>query len=307
MVHRLGGLAVPRRPGGDPRLPRLRGSHCDSSRASRPAGRAYEITYRHRLRDLPRPVSRTRPAPAAASGPSRWTGRRCRGARCPWRTTGSSTRSAWSWLRDRRRRRSCDMTDDRQATDDDLDRLPTDEDLGRLQLDHGPVLPARDQPGQRAGPRQDRPQRPVQHRRRRHGPGDDPGRRRARRAHPQVRREDRRRSGSASSSTARRAPSRTPPGTRASSTTSSTSTPAAASGSASCPRSTRRSCSRACSPAPPTSTATRPTRPRSAAWPTRSTAGPTGTGPERRRRRSPTAGGRRPASSRTAGSRRGRG
>ena len=166
--------------------------------------------------------------------------------------------------------------------------------------DHGAVLPARDQPGQRAGPRQDRPRRPVQHRRRRHGPGDDPGRRRARRAHPQVRREDRPPPTPQPPRTFRRGRSRTPPGTRASSTTSSTSRPAAASGTASCPRSTRRSCSPACSPAPPTSTATRRTRPRSAAWPTRSTAGPTGTGRATAARRSPTAGSPRPASSRTA-------
>src|SRR5437868_1820345 len=81
--------------------------------------------------------------------------------------------------------------------------------------------------------------------------------------------------GFAVSSTSPRARGRTPPGTRGSSTTSSTSKPAAASGTASCPPSTRRSCSPACSPAPPISTPTRPTRPKSAAWPTPSTAGPT--------------------------------
>src|SRR5262249_23272950 len=96
-------------------------------------------------------------------------------------------------------------------------------------------------------------------------------------------------------------PERTPPGTRASSTTSSTSRPAAVCGSVSCPRSTRRSYSQACSPPRRISTATRPTRPKSAAWPTRSIAGLTGTGPGTAARRSRTAGGRKAASSRTAG------
>ena len=62
--------------------------------------------------------------------------------------------------------------------------------IGPAPADHGAVLPARDQPGQRAGPRQDRPEGPGQHRRRRHGPGDDPGRRRARRHHPGIRGQD---------------------------------------------------------------------------------------------------------------------
>src|ERR671910_875136 len=76
----------------------------------------------------------------------------------------------------------------------------------------------------------------------------------------------------------RRDLSRTRPGTRDSSITSSTSIPAIASGIASSPRSTQRSSSRGRLPVPPTSTPTRRKRPTSDAWPTRSTAGPSGTG-----------------------------
>ena len=83
------------------------------------------------------------------------------------------------------------MADTPLSDDDDLYRLPTDKELSRLQRttvlyylhetnpDNGLVRDKTD------------PDAPVQHRRRRHGPGDDPGRRRARRRHPQVRGEDR--------------------------------------------------------------------------------------------------------------------
>ena len=134
---------------------------------------------------------------------------------------------------------------DTPGADDDLDRLPTDKDAGPAAAHHGAVLSARNQPGQRAGPRQDRPEGSGQHRRRRHGAGDDSGRRRARRPLSGNSRPRSPGSDCDTCSNARRVPSRTPPATRASSTISWTSKPVAASGSASFPPSTRRFCSRA--------------------------------------------------------------
>ena len=165
---------------------------------------------------------------------------------------------------------------DQLPAEEDLDRLPTDEELGRLQ--RTTVLYYLHETNPANGLVRDKTDpRAMQHRRRRPRSGDDPGCRRARRDlrefAPKIARRRLR-----FFSTARTDRGRTPPGTRASTTTSWTWRPAAASGTASSPRSTRRSCSRACSPAPPTSTPTRRTKPRSGDWPTRSTAGPTGTG-----------------------------
>ena len=136
------------------------------------------------------------------------------------------------------------MTDTPGAAND-LDRLPSESELARLQFVHGPLLPARNQPGQRAGPRQDRPERSGQHRGRRHGAGDDSRRRRARRPLPRLRGQDHAQDDCDTCSHARRVPSRTRPATRASSTISWTSKRVAAFGNASFPPSTRRSCSRA--------------------------------------------------------------
>jgi hypothetical protein len=163
------------------------------------------------------------------------------------------------------------------------DDRPTDQELDRLQWTTVLYDLHETKPRKRAGPGQDRPGRPQQHRRRRPGPSQPAGDRRARRGLPTVRGElARRRSGSCT--TYRRGRSRTPPVTRASSTTSSTSRPGGGSGSASCPRSIRHSCSRACLP-PPTSMATPTTRPKSVGSPTCSTAcvidpGASGSGPK---------------------------
>ena len=183
----------------------------------------------------------------------------------------------------------------------DRNRLPTDEDLDRLQWttilyylhetnpDNGLVRDKTD------------PSAPCSIAALGMALATAPGRRRAWRAFPARSRPSWHCGGFGSCTSFPRDPNRTRPGTRASSITFSTSSPAAAFGSASCPRLTRRSCSRACSPPRRISTTTRPTRPRSAAWPMRFIDGPTGTGRGTAARRSRTAGGRKAASSRTAG------
>ena len=104
---------------------------------------------------------------------SRWT----RGAGGRGRTGGrrqSSTRSGLRWGRELKVDEIME-TADRQTTGVELNRLPTDEEFGRLQLDHGPVLPARDATRSTAWSATRPTRTPVEHRRRRPGAGDDPG------------------------------------------------------------------------------------------------------------------------------------
>ena len=183
LVHRLGQLAVPRRPGGDSRLPPA--GRPAEDRALRPAGLAA-------LRDhLPLPLGDL----------SHHRGER--GRHRPWRPgrhTGRPSRPRWRdpadgrWKSPRGSGRAA-LNASAGATKEEADGRPA---AGRggpapfadgrrtrpAPVDHGAVLPARDQPGQRAGPRQDRPGRAMQHRRRRSRPGDDPGNRRARCSDP---------------------------------------------------------------------------------------------------------------------------
>ena len=185
-------------------------------------------------------------------------------------------------------------------TGDDPRRPPTDEELRRLQRTTVLYYLHETNPDNGLVRDKTQPGRPVQHRRRRPGPGDHPGDRRARRRHPQVRGED------------RPPPAPQPP------------RPPAGPGAGRrrvqglllpLPRHRHRPPGLAVRAVHPRlgvpvrrrahlrrllRPATRPTRPRSAGWPTSSTAGPTGTGRGTAARRSPTAGSPRPASCRTA-------
>ena len=238
----------------------------------------YEITYRHRSATY---QIRCRELGGSGRGVrsrvGRWTATGAGGRDRTAQTTADSTKSRLARVVTGRWQ---NHGNSRPPNDrDELNRLLTDEELGRLQLTTLQYYLHESQPGQRAGPRQDRPERPGQHRRRRHGAGDVPVVVERGVIFPRVR-------GRRSRSKRLRFFRDSPQGPEPDATgykgfyyhfLDMRDRP---------PRLGVRAVHdrlgvpvrRHAHLPPPTSTATRRTRPRSAASPTRSTAGPTGTG-----------------------------
>ena len=97
LVHRLGRLAVSRRPGSDSRLP-PGGQHAPprAVRAARLAGVRGHLSPR--VRDVPNSGGQPGRRRTAVSGPSPWTVSQCRAASCRSWTTAASTTSGSNWV-----------------------------------------------------------------------------------------------------------------------------------------------------------------------------------------------------------------